>query len=327
LRQIILKLRIMNKLFGKLEKVDLRELWNGEASDFTPWLSKEDNIAQLGDAIGIELEVQDQEHRIGVFRADILCKDIVNDHFVLIENQLERTDHNHLGQLITYAAGLEAVTIIWVAKAFAEEHRAALDWLNNITDESINFFGIEIETYKIGDSLPAPNFKIIAKPNNWSKRVKSAVSPGRITAIGQEYLDFYNEISARLGQRLSQQLKEPKPISYYQIETGISAVHFEWGFHVRPKGCFGVELHLERWDHNYNKNLLNKLIHLQEKLEMESSEKLIIQENWGQKWARMYFEYPNRDMGDKIKMWAVDNMEIMIRNLQPEIDKIKKSPL
>lgn len=181
----------MAKKFGKLEKVDLRELWNGEASDFTPWLSQEENIAELGEAIGMELEVQEQEQRVGLFRADILCRNVVTDHFVLIENQLERTDHTHLGQLMTYAAGLDAVTIIWIARNFAEEHRAALDWLNNITDESINFFGIEIEAYRIGESLPAPSFNIVAKPNDWTRSVKISTSSGKITDTKQLQLEYW----------------------------------------------------------------------------------------------------------------------------------------
>jgi len=200
----------MNKQFGKLEKVDLRELWNGEATDFTPWLSKEENIAGLGEAIGMELEVQEQEQRVGVFRADILCKDVVNDHFVLIENQLERTDHTHLGQLMTYAAGLEAVTIIWIAKIFAEEHRAALDWINNITDESINFFGIEIEAYKIGDSLPAPSFNIVSKPNDWFRSVKSSTSSVKITNAKQLQLEYW-EAMKKYFEDSGTHLKFPKP--------------------------------------------------------------------------------------------------------------------
>ena len=112
---------------GKLEKVDLREIWNTEASDFTPWLAREENIEELGKEIGIELEVEGTEKDVGPFRADILCKDTIDGHWVLIENQLEKTDHTHLGQLLTYAAGLNAVTIVWIADRFTDEHRAALD--------------------------------------------------------------------------------------------------------------------------------------------------------------------------------------------------------
>ena len=117
---------------GRLEKIDLRTYWKKEATDFTPWLAKEENIQLLSETIGIELEVKSQEQSVGPFSADILCKDTMNDHYVLIENQLEKTDHTHLGQLMTYAAGLDAVTIIWIAQKFTEEHRAALDWLNRI---------------------------------------------------------------------------------------------------------------------------------------------------------------------------------------------------
>lgn len=157
---------------GRLEKLDLRTYWKKEATDFTPWLAQDENIQLLSETIGIELEVQSQEESVGPFSADILCKDTINDHFVLIENQLERTDHTHLGQLMTYAAGLDAVTIIWIAQKFTEEHRAALDWLNRITNDTFIFFGIEIELYKIGDSEPAPMFNIVSKPNDWSKQVK-----------------------------------------------------------------------------------------------------------------------------------------------------------
>jgi RecB family endonuclease NucS len=129
---------------GRLEKVELRSFWKKEDRDFTPWLAQDENIQLLSETIGIELEVQSQEEGVGPFRADILCMDMANNHFVLIENQLEKTDHTHLGQLMTYAAGLDAVSIIWIAQKFTEEHRAALDWLNRITDSTFNFFGIEI---------------------------------------------------------------------------------------------------------------------------------------------------------------------------------------
>jgi len=173
---------------GRLEKIDLRTFWKKEATDFTPWLAQEENIQLLSETIGVELEVQSKEESVGPFSADILCKDTTNDHFVLIENQLEKTDHTHLGQLMTYAAGLDAMTIIWIAQKFTEEHRAALDWLNRITDDTFTFFGIEIELYKIGDSSPAPMFNIVSKPNDWTKQVKrsTASQPATDTKLLQQ---------------------------------------------------------------------------------------------------------------------------------------------
>lgn len=161
---------------GRLEKVDLREIWTSEAMHFTPWLAKEENLKLLGDAIGLELELEAQEKDVGPFRADILCKEVANNSWVLIENQLERTDHTHLGQLITYAAGLKAVNIVWIADRFTDEHRAALDWLNEATDAGINFFGLEVELWKIGNSNVAPKFNIISKPNDWAKDVAQSAA-------------------------------------------------------------------------------------------------------------------------------------------------------
>ncbi len=128
---------------GRLEEVDLRSCWKQEAAHFTPWMAEEENIALLGKTIGMELEVKEQEANVGPFRADILCRNTADNTMVLIENQLEKTDHNHLGQLMTYAAGLDAVTLIWVVERFTEEHRAALDWLNRITDDGFYFFGLD----------------------------------------------------------------------------------------------------------------------------------------------------------------------------------------
>ncbi len=159
---------------GRLEKVDLRDVWTSEASDFTPWLAREENLSVLADTLGLELELEAEEKAVGPFRADILCRDTGSNAWVLIENQLERTDHNHLGQLLTYASGLQAVTIIWIASRFTEEHRSTLDWLNRITDTGFHFFGLEVELWRIGESSPAPKFNIVSKPNDWSRSVAQA---------------------------------------------------------------------------------------------------------------------------------------------------------
>jgi hypothetical protein len=157
----------------RLVSVDLREYWAKEDTEFTPWLVEPNNLQFLGETIGMDLELVDTEANVGPYRADILCQDNNTGAYVLIENQLEQTDHLHLGQLMTYAAGLDTVNIIWIAQKFNDQHRAALDWLNRITFEDFHFFGIEVELWKIGDSAPAPKFNIVAKPNDWSKTIKS----------------------------------------------------------------------------------------------------------------------------------------------------------
>ena len=215
----------MNNL-GKLVKVDLREVWKNEAGDFTPWLANEENIKILGDAVGIELEVEAQEQDVGPFRADILCKDTAANHWVLIENQLERTDHIHLGQLMTYAAGLDAVTIIWVAEKFTEEHRAALDWLNEKTDESVNFFGLEIELWRIGDSDIAPKFNIISKPNEWSKTVRTTAAKTELSDTTRLQLEFWTQFRDFMEKNSSfVRCQKPRPQNWTNFAVGRSFFH------------------------------------------------------------------------------------------------------
>ena len=153
---------------GRIASVDLRQAWPDEARNFTPWLADEDNLSLLGSVLGLQLEVEAVEKQVGPFSADILAKEIGSGHWVLIENQIEMTDHAHLGQILTYAAGLDVSTIIWVAREFREQHRAAIDYLNRITDEDHRFFGVKVELLKIGESAFAPSFSVVAKPNNWS---------------------------------------------------------------------------------------------------------------------------------------------------------------
>ena len=189
--------------FGSLEPVELRDGWPREDTDFTPWLAEEPNIQYLGRTLGLELEVIETERGIGPFRADIVCRDVLSDTIVLIENQLERTDHTHLGQVITYAAGLEAVHIIWIAKSFTEEHRAAIDWLNRVTDESCNVFGVEIQLWKIGDSPIAPRMNIVAKPNEWTKQASAAkrATMGSSSPRGTQFRELWSKMAEHFTKK------------------------------------------------------------------------------------------------------------------------------
>ena len=157
---------------GHISTVELRKAWPDEPQHFTPWLAAPENLALLGEALNIELEPGSTEESVGDFSADIVCTEASSGATVLIENQLEQTNHVHIGQVLTYAAGLDAVTVVWVAKTFREEHRAALDWFNQITNERYRFFGVEIGLVKIGDSDPAPTFTVVAKPNDWSRGIR-----------------------------------------------------------------------------------------------------------------------------------------------------------
>ncbi|MEZ5938403.1 MAG: DUF4268 domain-containing protein [Hyphomonadaceae bacterium] len=159
-----------------IERVPLTEAWPAEDRNFTPWLAESEPIAKLGDALGLDLEVESIEHWVGPFRADIIAKvTSETDHRVLIENQFGRTDHKHLGQMMTYLAGIEyAKTVVWIAESIQPDHRAALDWLNSHTDEEFSFFAVEIELWRIAGSPPAPKFNVVASPNDWTRQARTA---------------------------------------------------------------------------------------------------------------------------------------------------------
>jgi hypothetical protein len=213
---------------GRLEPVDPREAWSSEAGHFTPWLALPENVELLGNAIGFELEVEAQEKSVGPFRADILCRNTLDGSWVLIENQLERTDHTHLGQLLTYAAGLDAVTIVWIARKITEEHRAALDWLNRATHDTINFFGLEIELWRIGNSPLAPKFNVVSQPNDWAQRVHEAsvgISNEGATPRRQQQLLFWTQLR-EYAQRRKSVLKFQKPLPQHWTTLAIGRTGF-----------------------------------------------------------------------------------------------------
>jgi hypothetical protein len=186
---------------GRLERVSLRDIWRSESSDFTPWLAREENLEVLGNAIGMELELEAQEKEVGPFRADILCKDTATNSWVLVENQLEKTDHTHLGQLVTYAAGLDTVALVWIAERFTAEHRAALDWLNELASEKLRCFGLEIELWRIGPSPAAPKFNVVSQPNDWARNATATaarINSAANTETKQLQLDFWTRFSEYL---------------------------------------------------------------------------------------------------------------------------------
>jgi hypothetical protein len=211
---------------GRFEKVELREVFESEAEDFTPWLARQENLKLLGEAIGVDLDLESQEKAVGPFRADILCRDTSTGEWVLIENQLETTDHTHLGQLLTYAAGLEAITIVWIARQFTDEHRGALDWLNERTDENVNLFGLEFELWRFhGESSIAPRFNMVSKPNYWTRSVKRATQQSTVTEHNQLQLDFWVAFREYMLQNSRIKCQKPSPQHWMNHAVGTGAAH------------------------------------------------------------------------------------------------------
>ncbi len=201
---------------GRLQSVPVKEIWQHEAHGFTPWLAKTENLNLLGEAIWLgDIELEDTEKRIGNFIADIVARD-AEDRLVLIENQLGATDHGHLGQIITYLAGLdERAVIVWISAQVREDHRAAIDWLNRNTTVDHSFFAIELEAYKIGDSLPAPRFDVVARPNEWSKISSANTFNREMSERNKFYVTYWEAFHEVLAKKKSGLSITSAPKGYY----------------------------------------------------------------------------------------------------------------
>lgn len=180
---------------GRLETVDIRKVWPHEQYDFSKWLAAEENIRELGDTLNLSLTDVETEKFVGNYRCDILCKDEITGKMVLIENQLEPTNHDHLGKIITYASGLDAAVIVWIVASARDEHASAIEWLNKHTDDEISFFLLEVHAYKIGNSDPAPQFTIIEQPNDFVKTVKTIAKSNDLNESQKQRLEFWTQFN------------------------------------------------------------------------------------------------------------------------------------
>ena len=219
---------------SNLKRIELRKQWADEARDFTPWLSSEEGLVMLGELLGMELELEDTEVRVGSYRADIVAKDILNDQYVVIENQLEPTNHDHIGKLFTYAASFGASTLVWIAQKFREEHRQAIDWFNDVTVKDVDFFGIEIELLQIGDSPYAPNFKIVSKPNEWTRSIRA--SKQQLTEWDSIKQQFWTEFNDYISEnKVPINIRKPHIGHWYDVSMGVSTVNFTFTLRSNKK--------------------------------------------------------------------------------------------
>ena len=247
---------------GKLTEVDVRDLWKHEQYDFSNWLAKEENIKLLDDEIGLTLMDINKEVYIGSYRCDLVAKDETTGQIVIIENQLEATNHDHLGKIITYAAGLDAKTIIWIVKEAREEHKAAIEWLNNNSSEEIGFFLIELHAYKINDSLPAPMFKVVEKPNNFTKTSKQNYSDKELNRSQNERLIFWEKFNTVIvGKGKPFSVRKPTTDHWYDVAIGTSEAHLAINL-VNKENKIVLELYILD-----NKNLFDHIYEDKEKIE------------------------------------------------------------
>jgi hypothetical protein len=247
---------------GKLEQVDLRTIWKNEAYDFTKWLARPENMAILGEEVDVSLKLIETETNVGSFKTDILAEDD-QGRKVVIENQLEETDHDHLGKIITYAAGKDAKIIIWIVNEVRDEHKQAIDWLNEHADEELNFFLIKMELWKIGSSPPAPKFEVVSKPNDWTKMVREpSYEPTETKLMQRDFWDKFKQYA--LSHNTTLRLRKPRPQHWYDTPIGSSVAHLAFTINTQEDklGCelyIPEEKELFRWLSNHKNEIEGEL--------------------------------------------------------------------
>ena len=297
----------MTKLSTLEEIRDLRQVWPHEASDFTPWLSEEENMALLSDAIGIDITVDERESDVGDFSVDIFASETGTGRKIIIENQLEDTNHDHLGKLITYASGKSAEVIVWLVRHAREEHRAAIEWLNNTTDNRIGFFLCEIKLYRIGNSNPAVKFEVVEKPNDWVKEVKMNES---VTETQQQRYDYWVAFQdyAFKNTQFAKNFNRRKPAfdHWLYFSIGSSACNIAVT-QVQKRSVVGVEINI-----GDDKELFKTLLGYKDAIETETGIKFDWKELPQRKASRIVIENPvvfaDRGSWESQFDWLIDTM-------------------
>jgi hypothetical protein len=294
---------------GQIKKVELRNAWKHEALDFTNWLAEEENLRLLSDEIGIDIKLIQTEATVGRFNVDILAEEETTDNKIIIENQLETTNHDHLGKIITYASGIEAKTIIWVVKDAREEHRQAIDWLNEHTVEDILFFLVKIELWQIGDSPFAPKFELISSPNNWAKTVRQSVSGGgAVTETKTRQMEFWEQFRFYTEERKSLlKIQKPSPQHWLNISVGSRHAHISLTLNSFDE-AIRTELYIPA-----NKEVFEFLFQQKDAIESELGMKLEWMELPGKKASRIKAEtsglIDNTAEWEQYFAWLKENAE------------------
>lgn len=247
------------KKLAKLEKINPREIWKHEALDFTRWLAEKENIDLLCEELGISIENIRTEASAGRYSVDIVADDVERNSKVIIENQLESTDHKHLGQLLTYASAFEASIIIWIVTDFTDEHKQAIDWFNRHMPNQINFFLVVVEVYTIGNSDPAPHFTVVCEPNQWGKAVVGSSIGDSVSSLKLRQQEFWEGL-INFSKSKSQSLnlgRKPRPQHWYNISFGTSRCHIALTLNSQKK-YIGCEIYIRNDPALYNKFLNNK---------------------------------------------------------------------
>lgn len=292
---------------GRIQQVPLREVWQNEASSFTPWLLQNEDV--LSELLGVDITLERREEAVGRFSLDLIGRNNDDGSTVIVENQLEGTDHSHLGQLLTYAGGLDAQTIIWVASEFRDEHRAALDWLNRVTGEDTHFYGVIVRAIRIGDSIPAPDLSLVVEPNEFGKTVKARTESRWLEERGVKYQEFWEKLVERLKEQFPEFKSRKAPTRQnFGLSTGYSSCDRTIAF---GHSKLNVQFYLGSSDPAVNSARFEALYERKEEIEREFGGSLSWEELEGRKASRIavYREGSilNEGEWDSYFTWIEDN--------------------
>ena len=314
---------------GKIEKIALREVWPNEAQDFTPWLAE--HLSILGESLGLDLELESSEAPVGPFALDVLATDLGSRRRVVIENQLEFTDHDHLGKLLTYASGYEAGVVDWLAREFRDEHRAALDWLNQHTDENTDFFGVVVEAWKIDDSRAAPYFNIVTAPNDWSKQTSNSnrdPANANVSERRERYRNYFQELIDVLREDVKfTNARKGQPTSWYTFSSGFGGISYIAAFNQGGRARVGV--YIDRDDPIWNKQLFEALNERRDAIEMSLGEGLEWDEMPGSRACSIYelrwgsIDFPPQEL-EMLSSWMLRRLPALKTSFGPHLQDLVK---
>lgn len=316
-----------NTMLGVLKRRDVRDIWPREAKNFTPWLAQ--HLSALGEVLGMDLELQGTEAPVGAFSLDILARDLGRDRLVVIENQLEATDHDHLGKLLTYAAGHDAGVMVWIAREVREEHRQTLDWLNQHTDGNIDFYAVIVEILQIDDSRPACSFKLVAFPNVFRKAAIDSKEGGAPSERREAYRVFFQDLIDQLrekhhftGARVGQ------PQSWYSFASGITGVTYSFSFALKEQ--LRAEIYIDLGDAAKNKALFDALFATHDMIENEFGEPLQWERLDDRRASRVAIYRPGSIENDTLslqdmKSWAIEHLLRLKKVFGPRVTPLVNS--
>ena len=310
---------------GRINEVDLRQLWPHEANDFTPWLAK--HLDLLGEALHLDLTLVESEGEVGPFAVDVVADS--SSGLVVIENQLEQTDHSHLGQLLTYAVGRDARILIWITPRFRDEHRAVLDWLNHWTPEEIEVYGVEARAVRIDDSRPAPEFRAVSFPNTWSRQAGTRRrARGAFTADDQRRNAFFQLLTDEANARGLTNQRVTKSTHFQSFLCPVDLSRIEYWVHLHPQSGVQVYLEINTGDTETNQQIIDSLYESREDIEAGMGFKPQWQKPDGRRkmaHVRMVDEGSIDDPEERqaeVRTWLLDTLEAMKSSLDPRLQQI-----